>query len=182
MALKATIFKAELQVADIERAYYHDHAITIARHPSETDERMMVRVLAFALHAGEGLAFASGLSDEDAPDLWEKDLTGSILSWIEVGLPDEKRVRRACGRAGQVFVYSYGRGTDRWWAEVGDRLARCGNLTVIDLPLAATRDLAAMAARSMKLGCTVQDGQVLVSDGATTVQIDLAYAQRPALT
>jgi uncharacterized protein YaeQ len=179
MALKATIFKAALQVADIERGYYADHMLTIARHPSETDERMMVRVLAYALHAGEGLAFAGGLSDEDAPDLWEKDLTGAILTWIEVGLPDEKQVRRACGRADRVFVYSYGRGADRWWAEVGDKLARSENLTVVDLPLAATRELAALAQRNMELSCTIQDGQVLVSDGAATVQLELAYTLQP---
>ena len=106
MALKATIFKAELQVADIDRHYYGDHAITIARHPSETDERMMVRVLAFARHAHEVLLFGRGLSVDDEPDLWLMDLTGAIVFWIDVGLPDEKRIRRACGRAGEVFVYN----------------------------------------------------------------------------
>lgn len=182
MALKATIFRADLQVADIERGYYADHAVTIARHPSETDERMMVRVLAFALHAGDMLAFAGGLSDEDLPDLWEKDLTGAIRTWIEVGLPDDKRVRRACGRADRVFVYSYGRAAERWRAEYGEKLARSENLTIVDLPQEETRQLAALAQRSMQLSFTIQEGQVLVSDGAATVTLDLAYTQRAALT
>ena len=116
MALKATIFKAALQIADMDRGYYAEHPLTIARHPSETDERMMLRVLAFALHAGPGLAFGRGLSTDDEPDLWQRDLTGAIRLWIDVGLPDEKLVRRACGRADEVVVYAYGRGADLWWS------------------------------------------------------------------
>ena len=115
VALKSTIFKVALQVADMERGYYADHALTIARHPSETDERMMLRVLAFALHAGPDLAFGKGLSTDDEPDLWQRDLTGAIGLWIDVGQPDEKLLRRACGRARQVVVYAYGRGVDLWW-------------------------------------------------------------------
>ena len=99
MALKATIYKVELAVADMDRNYYGDHGFTIARHPSETDERMMTRVLAFALHADDALAFGRGLSTSDEPDLWRKDLTGAIELWIEVGLPEVKRLRRAAGRA-----------------------------------------------------------------------------------
>jgi len=173
MALKATIFKAELHIADMERGYYHDHAVTVARHPSETDERMMVRLLAFALNADETLAFGAGLSTEDEPDLWRKDLTGSIQTWIDVGLPDEKRIRKACGRADQVFVYSYGgHAAQLWWQQVGDKLARSHKLTVIDLPQAGTRALAALAARNMQLQYTIQDGQVWVADDRTSVQLD----------
>src|SRR5512140_37464 len=104
MALKATIYKATLQLADMDRGIYGDHSVTVARHPSETDERMMVRLLAFALNADYTLAFGAGLSTDDEPDLWRKDLTGSIKTWIDVGLPDEKRIRKACGRADAVFV------------------------------------------------------------------------------
>jgi uncharacterized protein YaeQ len=122
MALKATIFKAELSVADIDRGVYRDHALTIARHPSETDERMMVRLLAFALHADERLEFGRGLSAEDEPDLSRRDLTGTLEQWIEVGLPDEREVRKACGRAREVFVYAYGGPGDR--AMVGQGRSR----------------------------------------------------------
>ena len=139
MALKATIYKAELALADIDHNRYGDHSLTIARHPSETDERMMVRLLAFALHAGERLAFGRGLSSDDEPDLWQKDLTGAIELWIDVGLPDERSLRRACGRAARVLVYSYGgRVADLWWEQNGAKLARCENLTVVNLPLASS--------------------------------------------
>ena len=95
MASNATIFKATLQIADMDRNYYADHALTIARHPSETDERMMVRLLAFVQHAHEALAFGRGLSADDEPDLWRRDLTGAVELWIEVGQPEEKRLRKA---------------------------------------------------------------------------------------
>lgn len=108
MALKSTIYKAELQIADMDRHYYADHALTVARHPSETDERMMVRIVAFALFAHERLEFCKGLSDVDEPDLWQKDLTGAIDVWIEAGQPDERRIAKAAGRAGQVTVIAYG--------------------------------------------------------------------------
>lgn len=181
MARNAIIFKANLQIADIDRNYYADRAVTIARHPSETDERMMVRLLAFARHAHDALSFGKGLSSDDEPDLWQKDLTGAIDLWIDVGQPDEKRIRRACGRAEAVFVYCYGgRGADLWWSQSSDKLDRAGNLTVINLPLAATQSLAKLARRSMQLQFTLQDGQIWVADSEQTVAIELAILKRPS--
>jgi uncharacterized protein YaeQ len=170
MALKSTIFKAELQIADLERNYYQNHALTVARHPSETDERMMVRVLAFAMYADSALAFGKGLSAEDEPDLWRKDLTGVIELWIEVGLPEEKRIRRACGRASQVVVVTYGgRIADMWWQQNKAALQRQDNLTVINLQAEDSRALAGLAARNMQLQCTLQDGEAwLIVDGENT--------------
>lgn len=167
MALKATIYKAELQIADLDRSYYQNHTLTIARHPSETDERMMVRVIAFALNASDDLVFAKGLSSEDEPDLWLKDLTGAISQWIEVGQPDEKRIRRACGRAAQVMVLTYGgRVADLWWAQNAAALERNENLTVINLPTAQTKALAACALRNIQIQCTLQEGELwLIIDG-----------------
>jgi uncharacterized protein YaeQ len=172
MALNATICKAVLQVADIDRSYYAEHALTIARHPSETDERMMVRVLAFALNAHERLAFGKGLAEADEPDLWQKDLTGAIAHWIEVGQPDEKRVLRACGRADRVTVYAYRSGAERWWASIAEPLARAGNLEVWRIPSATGQALGALAARSMQLQCTIQDAQLWLHDGAQTAQVE----------
>jgi len=173
MALKATICKAELQIADIDRNYYQEHALTIARHPSETDERMMVRVLAFALQADAALAFGKGLSADDEPDLWRMDLTGTIDLWIDVGRPDERRVRKACGRARQVIVYSYGgAGAGIWWDQVRAKLERTRNLTVINLPLAATQSMAGLADRNMRLQCTIHDGQVSLADERQRVEIE----------
>ena len=170
MALKSTIFKAELQIADLERNYYQNHTLTVARHPSETDERMMVRVLAFAMYADSALAFGKGLSSEDEPDLWRKDLTGAIELWIEVGLPDEKRIRRACGRARQVVVLTYGgRVADMWWQQNKVALQRQDNLAIINLSAEDSRALAALAARGMQLQCTLQDGELwLIVDGENT--------------
>ena len=181
MALKATIFKAELQIADMDRRYYGGHTLTIARHPSETDERMMVRLLAFAMHADGALSFGRGLSTDDEPDLWQKDLTGTIEIWIDVGLPDEKRVRRACGRARQVFVYSYGgRGAELWWDQVNAKLGRVENLSVISLPAASTQALAALAFRNMQLQFTIQEGQIWISDKDKVVEVGPATLKAPA--
>lgn len=172
MALKATIFKASLQISDIDRDYYQEHALTLARHPSETDERMMVRMLAFARHANDALVFGKGLSDQDEPDIWQKDLTGVIDLWIEVGLPDDKSILKAYGRARQVVVYSYGHAADVWWNQIGSKLARARNLTVIRLPTASTLELAKLAQRNMVLQCMVQDGQLMWTGGDELVQID----------
>jgi uncharacterized protein YaeQ len=171
MALNATIFKFDLTITDMDRGYYASHALVLARHPSETDERMMVRLLAFALNASEALAFGRGLSSEDEPDVWEKDLTGAIQLWIEVGLPEEKAVRKACGRSTQVCIYAYGRGAGRWWQDAQSGLTRPDNLTVIELPQAATQAMAALAQRTLQLQCTVQDGTVWLTDGKNTVEV-----------
>jgi len=174
MALKSTIFKVELAVADIDRGYYRDHSLTIARHPSETDERMMARVVAFALHAHEALEFGRGLSAEDEPDLVRRDLTGAIEEWIEVGLPDEREVRRACGRSRAVHVVAYGgRAVDLWWQGARSTLERQERLSVVEVPTEASRALAALAGRSMRLQVTIQEGDALVADGESTVRVEL---------
>jgi uncharacterized protein YaeQ len=174
MASNATIYKATLQVSDMDRHYYEEHALTLARHPSETDERMMVRLLAFALHAHEALSFGRGLSTEEEPALWHKDLTGAIDLWIEVGQPEEKTIRRACGRAKQVRLYTYGgRGADQWWEKNLVALDRLNNLTVMNLPLDGIRALTTLAQSSMQLQCTIQEGQIWMADGENTVHIEL---------
>jgi uncharacterized protein YaeQ len=173
MALKATIFKADLQIADMDRNHYADYSLTLARHPSETDERMMVRLLAFVLFAEEGLGFGKGLCVDDEPDLWRKDLTGHIELWIDVGLPDEKWIRKACGRAGRVAVLSYGgRQADVWWQQAKGKLERQANLRVLTLPQASTQALALMANRTMRLQCSIEDGHIWITDGAATVQVE----------
>jgi len=170
MAPKATIHKVELQVSDMDRHYYATHELTLAQHPSETGERLMVRLLAFALHAHERLEFGRGLSSDDEPDLWRKSLTGEIEQWIDLGQPDEQRIRKACGRARQVVVVNYGgRSADIWWDKVGDGLARSKNLAVIDIPSPGAQALAAMLERNMRLQCLVQDGQAQVMSEKASV-------------
>jgi uncharacterized protein YaeQ len=177
MAIKATVFKATLQIADMDRHYYADHALTLARHPSETDERMMVRLLAFALYADEGLTFGKGISSDDEPDLWHKDLTGAIERWIEVGLPDERVIRKASGRANRVVVVSYGRAADIWWNENRDKLQRLDNLTVLKLASETTLALAALASRTMQLQCTIQEGHIMVTSDAGMIEIEPVVLQ-----
>lgn len=174
MAPKATVHKATLEVSDIDRHYYATHALTLAQHPSETDQRLMVRVLAFALHAHERLAFGRGLSSEDEPDLWRKSLTGEIEQWIELGQPEESRVRKACGRAGEVVVVGYsGRGFDLWWDKQAAGLARLDNLGVVDLPAGTADALAALLARNMSLQCLIQDGHVQLIGDKGSVECSL---------
>ena len=172
MAIKATIFKAELQVSDLDRNHFATHSLTLARHPSETDERMMVRLLAFALNADEALEFGRGLSSEDEADLVKKDLTGAIEAWIDVGLPDERRVRKASGRSARVAVYTYGgRPAEMWWNENSGTLARLGNLSVVDLSPESTRAMAARVGRTMTVSCTIQDGHVWLEQSGETLEI-----------
>ncbi|MEZ5727789.1 MAG: YaeQ family protein [Burkholderiaceae bacterium] len=177
MALKSTIYKAELQIADIDRGYYRDHALTLARHPSETDERMMMRVFAFLEHADEALAFGNGLSTTDEPDLWRHDLAGDIIDWIEVGLPEERRLRRAAGRSAHVHLYTYGRGAEVYWRQNARALAKLDKLAVHAVDAAQSQALGALAARSMRLQCNRQDGRWWIGDGRRTVEIVTEHLQ-----
>ena len=173
MALKATIFKATLNIADMDRHYYADHHLTIAQHPSETDERMMIRLLAFALNANEHLEFTKGLSTDDEPELWQKSLSDEIELWIELGLPEESRLRKACNRARQVILYTYGgRAVPLWWDKHHHKLSRFDNLTIVNLPQEATEALAELTHRSMSLQVTIQDGVVGIADDSRHVQLE----------
>ena len=173
MALKATIYKADLQIADMDRHYYADHTLTIARHPSENDERMMVRVLMYALHAQEGIAFTKGLFDVDEPEVWVKDLTGEIKLWIDTGQPDETRLRKACSRADQVIAVCFSSSCEIWWKAIENKLTRLNNLTVLQLPSETSQALAALAQRAMQLQCMVQDGEVWISTDEGRVPVEL---------
>ncbi len=171
MALKSTIFKADCQIADIDRSYYQPHNLTIALHPSETEERMMIRLLAFILNAHEHLQFTKGLSADDEPDIWQKSLTDDIALWIDVGMPDEKRIRKASSRADKVILYTYGGRNTVWWNQLEPKLKRFSNLTVINLPKSSTDQLAKLVKRAMQLQISHQDGQIWVSDDHYTAHI-----------
>ena len=172
MALKSTIYKAELNVADIDRHYYADHSLTLARHPSETDERMMVRLAAFALFADPALAFCKGLSDTAEADLWQTDLTGAVSHWIEVGLPDERSIAKASGRATRVSIFAYGgNAAAMWWKQNEGKLSRFANLDVIRLDQESTRALARLAERTMRLQATIQSGELMLSSDSAQVVV-----------
>ncbi len=176
MALKATIYKAQINLADMDRHVYADIGVTIARHPSETDERMMVRVLALALgwpaDTNEGtLELAKDMWEPDEPALWHKNYSDEILHWVEVGQPDDKRLMKAAGRARHVSLWAFQSSTPIWWDGIASKLTRAQNLTVWQLPSEQTQALAAFAQRSMQLQVSVQDGTVWVSDGTTSVEV-----------
>lgn len=178
MALKATIYKAQLQVADLDRHYYAEHTLTIARHPSESQERMMVRLLAFAHHAHETLHFGRGVSTEDEPDIWQKDLTGAIELWVQLGQPDEKSIRKACGQARKVVIYSYsGHGALVWWEQVGRKLKGLENLAVVDIDAGSVASLATLSAKNMTLSCTIQDGSTYMASLEDSVEIAMDTRQ-----
>jgi len=181
LALKSTIFKANLGIADIDHGYYADHALTLARHPSETDERMMIRLAALALNAqriqsecgGDAtLSFGAGLSNPDEPDVWLRDFTGQTRLWIEVGQPEDKPLAKACGKSDEVHVYCFHHAAEVWWRGIQNKLSRLGNLSVFRVPALESQALAALAQRSMQLQATVQEGALTLGDGAHSIHIE----------
>ena len=179
MAPNATIYRLELQVSDMDRHHYAGYSLTLAQHPSETPERLMVRLMAFALFADERLEFGRGLSTDEDPDLWRRDYAGDILLWIDLGQPDESRIRKACGRARQVVVVNYsGNGADIWWSKQAAALSKLKNLTVIDFSPETVARAVELLERSMRLTAMVQDGELQLMNERTSVT--LPHATRMA--
>lgn len=178
MAQKSTIFKVALQISDMDRNYYKSHTLTLAQHPSETDERLMMRILAFIMYASDGLSFANGLTANDEPDLWEKDLTGAISLWIEVGRPDERHIKKSCSRSRQVVILSYGSSRpDQWWSSIKQGAA-FANLAVIDVSSEISQRMTKWTQRSMELHCTIEDGIIWLSNGNSTEEIHLTTLKK----
>jgi uncharacterized protein YaeQ len=178
MALSSTIYKVELQVSDLDRHYYHTHALTVAQHPSETEQRMMVRILAFALNASEHLEFTKGLSTDDVPDLWQKALTGDIQHWIEIGQPSAKRVKKACNQSEKVSIYTFsGHSAEVWRQQNKADFARQAKLTIIDFPADNLSELTQCVARTMSLQCTIQDGLIWFGDAQNSIEITPVISQ-----
>lgn len=172
MAPKATVYKVNLQIADMDRGYYQDHALTLAQHPSETDARMMVRLLAFVLNASDTLAFSKGLCVDDEPELWQKSLADEIELWVEFGQSDEKWLRKACGRAKQVKLYAYGgRAVPIWWQQNQQAFERYQNLQVWNIAEQAVQEMAELVSRNMTLQYNISDGEVWLSGDLGSVQI-----------
>ena len=172
MAQKATIYKVELSISDMDRHYYETHNLTVAKHPSETDERLMVRILAFALNAHECLEFTRGLSTDDEPDIWQKSLSGELELWVALGLPGAKIVRQSCGKADEVIIYCYGgRTAEIWWEKIKNSTTRFDNLQVVNFSEKDTRELGKQVNRSMRLQVNIQDGDVMVSVDGSIVYV-----------
>ena len=179
MALKASIYKINLQISDMDRYYFNDFNLTVARHPSETEERMMLRILAFALHADEKLSFTRGLSAENEPEVWIKNYSDDIELWIELGLPDEKRIKKACVQAKQVALYIYGgRIIDNWWQKNEKYCQRFKHLTILSISEKTTAELGHMAQKNMELQCHIEDTQIWLSDGTNRLLIEATTLKR----
>ncbi|MDF1880528.1 YaeQ family protein [Sulfurimonas sp. MAG313] len=171
MAAGAIIYKASLNIANMDTHYYAEHDLTIAKHPSENDLRLMVRIIAFVLNASEDLAFSKGISADDEPDIWEKKLDGEIKLWIDLGQPDEKRIRKACGRSEEVIIYTYQDGAARsWWKQEENKLKRFKNLKVIFLKIEENVDV--LTQRSMKLQANMMDAELTLLDDVHSVVIE----------
>ncbi len=183
MALSATVFKVELGVSDVDHGYYADHPLTVARHPSETDERMVLRLLAFGLRAhrlgdgdGDGeLAFGAGLSTPGVPDLRLADYTGRILEWINVGQPDERALGKAASQADQVLLFPFASGAATWWRAVGPKVAGLPNLSVVQIPHAPVQQLAQIVDRRVSAQVMVMEGQVTMTVGG----VDVTFTPEP---
>lgn len=178
MALKATIYKAAINIADLDRQYFSDVQLTLARHPSETAERMMLRLLAWVMNAGDKLHFTKGLSSEDEPELWEHHDYGSVRLWIELGLPEERRLKKASSLADHVILYAYSeRAAQVWWQQNRDKLASIAGLDIWYLDDEQLFRLSAFADRNMTLQFTLQEGVIWLSDGEQHAEFQLTHWQ-----
>ena len=172
MALKATIFKADVSISDMDRQYYQEHHLTIARHPSETNERMMLRIMAFILNASDTLEFTRGLSEVDDPDIWQKSLTEDIELWIELGQPSEQRIKKGCNQAQQMKIYSYADNSfHTWWEREKNKLWVRENLSVVTIDEELANALAEAVHRNMQIQATIQDGQMWLTIDEISVEI-----------
>ncbi|MBL1320345.1 MAG: YaeQ family protein [Methylophaga sp.] len=171
MAVNSTINKISVNIADMDRHYYQSHELTMAQHPSENNFRFMIRLIAFMLNANEQLSFTKGMNSDDEAELWQKSLSGEIELWIDFGQLDEKRIRKACGRAKQVIIYTYHEGKAKvWWQQNKEKLQRFNNLSVIHIN---ADGIDSMKQRAMQLQCTIQDGDLYLSDDESNISITL---------
>ena len=178
MALKATIFKANISICDMDRNYYDTLNLTIARHPSETDKRMMVRILAFIIHAHEQLQFTKGLSSDEEPEIWQIDYSEQIQLWIELGQIDEKRIKKGCNRSEKVAIYTYGSSVENWWNKIKSKASSYKNLDVYQVSENTTDQLCDLVSRTMELQCTIDTGQIWLSNQSDSVHIEMNTLQQ----
>ncbi len=170
MAAKATIYRALLNIANMDIHYYQEHNLTLAQHPSENDLRLMVRLIAFTLNANEELVFCKGISQDDEPDLWEKSLGGDIKLWIDLGQPDEKRIKKACGRSEEVIIYTYQKGmSEAWFKQSQKALKRFNNLKIVHLDMDS--EVERLTERSMNIQANISDNELSLICGDDTVLI-----------
>ncbi len=179
MALKPTIYKIALQLANSDRAHYAEAGLTIARHPSETTDRLMARLLGFALNHSKDLEFTRGLSTSDEPEIWQHSRDGRIEHWIELGQPEEPRLRKALSRAERISVYSYGASTPTWWKKHGDAIGALPRTEVWQLPWDEISTLGAALTRNAQISISVSGGHVYAEVEGTTADFELVLLITP---
>ncbi len=173
MAIKATIYKVKLEISDCDRNYFHSHDLTISCHPSETEQRMMIRLLAFSLFASDSLGFTKGLCADDEPELWDKNLSGEIEQWISLGQIGEKQLRKSLGRSKQVVIFTYsGQKSSTWWKKNQSQYSRLKNLQIINIKSADVEAMQTFVSRNMNLQVTIQEGIIWLSDSSQTISIE----------
>ncbi|MRX26933.1 YaeQ family protein [Kangiella sp. HZ709] len=178
MALKATIYKATVNISDLDNHYYDELNLTIAQHPSESDKRMMVRLVAYILNVQERLEFTKGLSEESEPEIWAKNYTDDIELWIDLGRPDETRLRKASHKSQKVLVYSYNENASAiWWKALGNKVRDYKNLEIYALNDEQVAGLESMIERTMQLQATIEDGQLWLSNNETSQLIEVERLQ-----
>lgn len=173
MALKPTIYKVQVALADSDRGCFEELALTIARHPSETLERMTARLLAYCLEYAPGLEFTRGLSTTDEPDLWLLEDNGEIGHWIELGQPEEARLRKACGRATRVSVYAFGKSAPTWWKLNGTAISALPGIRVVAFEWAEVLAAARLVERTVRLSASIVGGTVYLDNGGADCQLEL---------
>ena len=181
MALPSTIYRASVQLSDLDRQVYEQLQTTIAKHPSETEERLIARLLAYALCYEEELCFTKGVGSGDEPDLWSKGADGRVRLWIEVGLPDADKLAKSCRHVERAILFACGPALSRWQAQHLPKLASSQNLTVIGLEPGFMGKLVDHLQRAINWSLTVTEGALYLTVGAETVETNLLHLSGPPL-
>jgi len=171
MARSSTIYRVQLELSHVDRNVYGEHQLTIARHPSETIERMLVRLIAFGLRYEEGLEFGRGVSATDEPDLWRREGDGRVIEWIEVGQPDSKRLIKASRKSRRCQLFVFGEGAERWREAQLGSLKAPDNLGVARIDDAFIAGLASTVDRQLKWSMTIADGTLFLTTGDTSFEV-----------
>lgn len=179
MALRSSIFKANISLANLNTQIYDDIALTLALHPSETEERMMYRILAYLFCLQERLEFTEGLNNPDLPDIWQKDFTGAIEHWVDLGFPDEKRIKKALGRSNKVSIFTYNHFKFKiWFEKVSSNLINNPKVFVYCFEDNQPGELLQLVERSMILNCVIEDEQIFLSNNTVRAQINIKPAKK----
>ncbi|MFT4824635.1 MAG: hypothetical protein ACI9DH_000288 [Halioglobus sp.] len=172
MALKPTIYKAQVTLADSDRDCFEDLSLTLAKHPSETMERMTARLLAYCLNSSRGLEFTKGISTAEEPDIWQHSDSGEIEHWIELGQPEEPRLRKACGRSKHVSVYAFGKSSDTWWRINGELIGSLPRTDVWQFPWEDVVAATDLLKRTVQLNVSIVGGTVYIDNGSNSSSLE----------